>query len=83
MIICSKGAEKYFRRGLRLNWPEGAVSRESIRAVNKLDRLKVNFSSVFFFFFSWKPVGCVVGYQANFYGVTNNAASCRIWYLNM
>ncbi|KAM4074498.1 serine/threonine-protein kinase AFC3 isoform X1 [Castanea sativa] len=35
-----KGAEKYFRRGLRLNWPEGAVSRESIRAVNKLDRLK-------------------------------------------
>nr|XP_023899135.1 serine/threonine-protein kinase AFC3-like [Quercus suber] len=35
-----KGAEKYFRRGLRLNWPEGAVSRESIRAVNKLNRLK-------------------------------------------
>ncbi|XP_030946163.1 serine/threonine-protein kinase AFC3 isoform X4 [Quercus robur] len=35
-----KGAEKYFRRGLRLNWPEGAVSRESIRAVNKLHRLQ-------------------------------------------
>ncbi|KAE8056565.1 hypothetical protein FH972_013331 [Carpinus fangiana] len=35
-----RGAEKYFRRGSRLNWPEGAVSRESIRAVNKLDRLK-------------------------------------------
>lgn len=81
MIICSKGAEKYFRRGLRLNWPEGAVSRESIRAVNKLDRLKVTFPHFFFFF--GEPVGCVVGYQANFYGVTNNAASCRIWYLNM
>ncbi|XWS17749.1 hypothetical protein CRYUN_Cryun33cG0094100 [Craigia yunnanensis] len=36
----SRGAEKYFRRGSRLNWPEGAVSRESIRAVKKLDRLK-------------------------------------------
>ncbi|KAK8496140.1 hypothetical protein V6N11_061472 [Hibiscus sabdariffa] len=36
----NRGAEKYFRRGSRLNWPEGAVSRESIRAVKKLDRLK-------------------------------------------
>ncbi|KAG8635852.1 serine/threonine-protein kinase AFC3 isoform X2 [Manihot esculenta] len=36
----NRGAEKYFRRGLRLNWPEGAISRESIRAVRKLDRLK-------------------------------------------
>ncbi|KAF5936176.1 hypothetical protein HYC85_027305 [Camellia sinensis] len=36
----NRGVEKYFRRGSRLNWPEGAVSRESIRAVNKLDRLK-------------------------------------------
>ncbi|XP_010254141.1 PREDICTED: serine/threonine-protein kinase AFC3 isoform X2 [Nelumbo nucifera] len=35
----NRGAEKYFRRA-RLNWPEGAVSRESIRAVKKLDRLK-------------------------------------------
>ncbi|XP_065849711.1 serine/threonine-protein kinase AFC3 isoform X2 [Euphorbia lathyris] len=35
-----RGAEKYFRRGTRVNWPEGAVSRESIRAVKKLDRLK-------------------------------------------
>ena len=51
MIICSKGAEKYFRRGLRLNWPEGAVSRESIRAVNKLDRLKVTFPRFFYFLF--------------------------------
>ncbi|XP_073007867.1 serine/threonine-protein kinase AFC3 isoform X2 [Typha latifolia] len=36
----SSSALKYFRRGTRLNWPEGAVSRESIRAVRKLDRLK-------------------------------------------
>ncbi|XP_027081210.2 serine/threonine-protein kinase AFC3-like isoform X2 [Coffea arabica] len=35
----NRGAEKYFKRS-RLNWPEGAVSRESIRAVKKLDRLK-------------------------------------------
>ncbi|XP_020536353.1 serine/threonine-protein kinase AFC3 isoform X2 [Jatropha curcas] len=36
----NRGAEKYFRRGSRLNWPEGAISRESIRAVRKLDCLK-------------------------------------------
>ncbi|XVE71077.1 hypothetical protein DITRI_Ditri10aG0121200 [Diplodiscus trichospermus] len=36
----NRGAEKYFRKGSRLNWPEGAVSRESIRAVKKLDRPK-------------------------------------------
>nr|CAD1824212.1 unnamed protein product [Ananas comosus var. bracteatus] len=36
----SSNASKYFRRGTRLNWPEGAVSRESIRAVKKLNRLK-------------------------------------------
>eukprot|EP00268_Persea_americana_P006322 TRINITY_DN1229_c0_g1_i11.p1 TRINITY_DN1229_c0_g1~~TRINITY_DN1229_c0_g1_i11.p1 ORF type:complete len:132 (-),score=23.46 TRINITY_DN1229_c0_g1_i11:434-829(-) len=35
----SRGTEKYFRQG-RLNWPGGAVSRESIRAVKKLNRLK-------------------------------------------
>ncbi|KAL0312008.1 UNVERIFIED_CONTAM: Serine/threonine-protein kinase AFC3 [Sesamum radiatum] len=34
-----RGAKKYFRRS-HLNWPEGAVSRESIRAVRKLDQLK-------------------------------------------
>ncbi|GAB2272464.1 CAAX prenyl protease 1 [Dionaea muscipula] len=33
-------AEKYFRRGLRLDWPEGATSRESMRAVYKLPRLQ-------------------------------------------
>nr|POE94068.1 serine/threonine-protein kinase afc2 [Quercus suber] len=31
-------AEKYVRRG-RLDWPEGAASRESIKAVIKLPRL--------------------------------------------
>lgn len=33
-------AEKYFRRGVRLDWPEGAASRESMRAVWKLPRLQ-------------------------------------------
>lgn len=33
-------AEKYFKRGLRLDWPEGANSRESMRAVGKLPRLQ-------------------------------------------
>ncbi|XP_020692043.1 serine/threonine-protein kinase AFC3-like [Dendrobium catenatum] len=36
----SSSASKYFKRGAHLNWPEGALSRESIRAVRKLDRLK-------------------------------------------
>ncbi|XP_020212428.1 serine/threonine-protein kinase AFC3 isoform X2 [Cajanus cajan] len=36
----NKGAEKYFKRGSRLKWPEGAVSRESINAVKKLGHLK-------------------------------------------
>ncbi|RLN22349.1 serine/threonine-protein kinase AFC3 [Panicum miliaceum] len=40
MIFICSSAQKYFRRATRLNWPEGAVSRESIRAVRKLDRLK-------------------------------------------
>ncbi|XP_057971099.1 serine/threonine-protein kinase AFC1 isoform X3 [Malania oleifera] len=33
-------AEKYFRRGARLDWPGGATSRESMRAVWKLPRLQ-------------------------------------------
>ncbi|GKE25352.1 hypothetical protein Tco_1436864 [Tanacetum coccineum] len=33
-------AEKYVRKG-RLNWPEGAASRESIKAVLKLPRLQI------------------------------------------
>ncbi|XP_078432240.1 serine/threonine-protein kinase AFC3-like isoform X2 [Wolffia australiana] len=36
----SRGAEKYFKEGARLNWPEGAVSRESIRAVRKVDQFR-------------------------------------------
>ncbi|KAG9151339.1 hypothetical protein Leryth_002880 [Lithospermum erythrorhizon] len=35
----NREADKYFRRS-RLDWPGGAVSRESIRAVKKLDYLK-------------------------------------------
>ncbi|KAK9741754.1 hypothetical protein RND81_03G125800 [Saponaria officinalis] len=36
----TRGAEKYFRRGSRLNWPEGAESRDSCRAVQKLEHVK-------------------------------------------
>ncbi|XP_073129789.1 serine/threonine-protein kinase AFC3 isoform X1 [Henckelia pumila] len=39
MIRRAKDTENLFKR-TRLNWPEGAVSRESIRAVKKLDHLK-------------------------------------------
>ena len=46
--MCSSSAQKYFRRATRLNWPEGAVSRESIRAVRKLDRLKVSLKFAIF-----------------------------------
>jgi hypothetical protein len=42
---CSRRAEKYFRRGARLDWPEGATSRESMRAVTKLPRLPVIFQN--------------------------------------
>ncbi|KAK6943705.1 Protein kinase domain, partial [Dillenia turbinata] len=41
MVIRAQGhAEKYFKKGARLDWPEGATSRESIRAVWKLPRLQ-------------------------------------------
>ena len=33
-------AQKYFRGGKELNWPEGSQSRESIRAVRKMERLQ-------------------------------------------
>jgi dual-specificity kinase len=33
-------AQKYFRGGKELDWPEGSQSRESIRAVRKMDRLQ-------------------------------------------
>lgn len=36
----NSSASKYFKRGARLNWPEGSMSRLSIKAVRKLDRLK-------------------------------------------
>ena len=39
-VMYSRHAEKYVRRG-RLDWPEGATSRDSIRAVTKLPRLPV------------------------------------------
>ncbi|XP_078429451.1 serine/threonine-protein kinase AFC1 isoform X2 [Wolffia australiana] len=40
MNKADRASEKYFRRGARLNWPEGANSRESLRAVLKLPRLQ-------------------------------------------
>jgi len=39
---CSRRSEKYFRRGAKLDWPEGATSRDSLKAVWKLPRLPVN-----------------------------------------
>lgn len=39
-LFIRRHADKYVRRG-RLDWPEGATSRESIRAVLKLPRLQV------------------------------------------
>ncbi|POO02430.1 Serine/threonine protein kinase [Trema orientale] len=38
-LRADRRAEKYFRRGVRLDWPDGATSRESMRAVWKLPRL--------------------------------------------
>ncbi|WOL01360.1 serine/threonine-protein kinase AFC2 isoform X1 [Canna indica] len=37
--LADRDAEKYIRRG-RLNWPDGATSRESMKAVLKLPRLQ-------------------------------------------
>ncbi|KAG6434064.1 hypothetical protein SASPL_105685 [Salvia splendens] len=39
IMRADRRTEKYFRRGTRLDWPEGATSRESMRAVWKLPRL--------------------------------------------
>ncbi|XP_010653504.1 serine/threonine-protein kinase AFC1 isoform X3 [Vitis vinifera] len=41
VLRADRRAEKYFRRGARLDWPEGATSRESMRAVWKLPRLQI------------------------------------------
>ncbi|KAL3536359.1 hypothetical protein ACH5RR_004820 [Cinchona calisaya] len=40
IIRADRRAEKYFKRGARLDWPEGASSRESMKAVWKLPRLQ-------------------------------------------
>ncbi|XP_024982682.1 serine/threonine-protein kinase AFC1 isoform X4 [Cynara cardunculus var. scolymus] len=40
IMRADRRSEKYFRRGARLDWPEGATSRESMRAVWKLPRLQ-------------------------------------------
>ncbi|OVA18264.1 Protein kinase domain [Macleaya cordata] len=40
VVRADRRAEKYFRRGTRLDWPEGANSRDSMRAVWKLPRLQ-------------------------------------------
>ncbi|RWR86022.1 serine/threonine-protein kinase AFC1 isoform X1 [Cinnamomum micranthum f. kanehirae] len=40
VLRVNRQSEKYFRRGARLDWPEGAASRESMRAVWKLPRLQ-------------------------------------------
>ncbi|KAK2976575.1 hypothetical protein RJ640_024196, partial [Escallonia rubra] len=40
IIRADRRADKYFRRGVRLDWPQGATSRESMRAVWKLPRLQ-------------------------------------------
>ncbi|PHU06795.1 Serine/threonine-protein kinase AFC2 [Capsicum chinense] len=40
-VRADRRAEKYFRRGARLDWPERATSSESMRAVWKLPRLPV------------------------------------------
>ncbi|TXG58557.1 hypothetical protein EZV62_016386 [Acer yangbiense] len=39
-IRADRRAEKYFRRGARLDWPDGATSRDSMKAVWKLPRLQ-------------------------------------------
>eukprot|EP00250_Pteridium_aquilinum_P021713 c25203_g1_i14 orf=728-1678(+) len=36
----TESAQKYFRHGKRLNWPDRSTSGESIRAVHKLSRLR-------------------------------------------
>ncbi|CAN7135481.1 unnamed protein product [Brassica rapa subsp. narinosa] len=36
---CSRCSERYFKRGAKLDWPEGAASRDILKAVWKLPRL--------------------------------------------
>ncbi|CAL0326824.1 unnamed protein product [Lupinus luteus] len=39
VVRADRRADKYFRRGTRLGWPDSSTSRESMRAVWKLPRL--------------------------------------------
>ncbi|CAH2064217.1 unnamed protein product [Thlaspi arvense] len=39
VLRADRRSEKYFRRGAKLDWPEGAASRDSLKAVWKLPRL--------------------------------------------
>ncbi|AEE79110.1 protein kinase (AME2/AFC1) [Arabidopsis thaliana] len=39
VLRADRRSEKYFRRGAKLDWPEGATSRDSLKAVWKLPRL--------------------------------------------
>ncbi|KAL5135246.1 Serine/threonine-protein kinase AFC1 [Glycine soja] len=39
VVRADRRAEKYFKRGTRLSWPDSSTSRESMRAVWKLPRL--------------------------------------------
>ena len=48
--VISRQAEKYVRK-CRLDWPEGAASRESIKAVQRLPRLQVCFMHCLFWVF--------------------------------
>lgn len=64
----SRHAEKYVRRG-RLDWPEGATSRESIKSVIKLPRLQVDQQLVFSFstcFYSPESYIRSLGFAAEF-----------------
>ncbi|CAG7865443.1 unnamed protein product, partial [Brassica rapa] len=39
VLRADRRSERYFRRGAKLHWPEGATSRDSLKAVWKLPRL--------------------------------------------
>ncbi|XP_056856352.1 serine/threonine-protein kinase AFC1-like isoform X2 [Raphanus sativus] len=39
MVLRAERSERYFRRGAKLDWPEGVTSRDSLKAVWKFPRL--------------------------------------------
>ena len=43
---CSRCAEKYFKRAARLDWPDGATSRESMRKFGNYPGLLVIFQNL-------------------------------------